>query len=106
MRSPSAYSELRNFFYLPTVRTLRNHTSFFGNSLNTEVSNSIYLKKQFEKLVSHEKTISLKFDEVQIRPYIDFDIKNKGFASNKEAKLVTNILAFMITFLLRNYKEI
>lgn len=107
LKSRSVYRDLKNFFVLPSERTFRKLTYGVGQSVNNKVLNEKYLFNQSGKLNDHEKIISLKFDEIQIKKRLDFRGDNLfGVAENESNAAAQHVQAFMIRSLKSNYKEI
>ena len=66
-----------------------------------------FLKTQFSLLQDHQKLITLKIDEIHVKPNITYDKKGiYGFAENNIDESATQIQAFMISSLMGKYKEI
>ena len=106
VKSRSAYQALSKFFYLPTTRSLQNYSSSLSLSVKNDSCNFDYLKGQISLLKEHEKLITLKIDEIQIKPTLELRGGIvEGYSSNRPDELACHVQAFMINSLLCSYKE-
>ena len=107
IKSPSLYSDLVKFFYLPSIRLLRRYTQPMNKSLKDDDSNYYFLQQQYQALKPHERLVTLKFDEIQIKPKLEYRSGElAGFAANTDGETAKHVQAFMIQSVLSKYSEV
>ena len=105
-KSRTAYFSLLEHFFLPSERTLRRYSSSVGGSLKSDNNNFEYFQKQCEALPPHERDITLKYDEIQIKSKIEFRSGQIfGYAENREGEVANHLQCFMIRSLKSKYRE-
>ena len=106
-KSPATYGELLKTFALPDCRTLRSYSSPLNSSVYDKQANIEYLKIQFNKLEPHERFVTLKFDEVQIKQNIEFkNHRISGYSENNQGEAAKHVQAFFITSVSSQYEEV
>ena len=105
-RSRSTFLKMAEYFFLPNERTLRRYSSGIGKSLKTNEHNFLYFKQQCEALLPHERDVSLKHDEIQIKSKVEFRGGELfGYAENREGEIATHLQCFMIRSMKSKYME-
>ena len=105
-KSRSAYQTVCKFLALPTIRSLQNYSLPLNLSVKSDSCNLDYLKTQFQHLQNHEKYVSLKIDEIQLKPKLELRGGSlEGFSENRPEELAHHVQAFMINSLRSKYKE-
>ena len=106
IKSASLYSDLAIFFYLPSIRLFRRCTQPINKSLKDDDSNYCFLDQQYQALKPHERLVTLKLDEVQIKPKLEYRSGElTGFAANRNGEPAKHVQAFMIQSVLSKYSE-
>ena len=106
IKSASLYSDLVNFFFLPSIRTIRRYTQPINKSLKDSDSNYFFLEKQYQALKPCERLITLKIDEIQIKPKLEYRSGElTGFAANRDGEPAKHVQAFMIQSVMSKYSE-
>ena len=105
-KSRSAYLTLSEVFILPAERTLRTYGSGIGSSLCSFDKNLEYFSKQCQSLAPHQRDISVKYDEIQIKSKLEFRSgRVYGYAENREGEVATHLQCFMIRSIKSKYRE-
>ena len=111
IKGPNAYDQLRTLTCLPSSRTLRRLSSFLNLNPLCDFQNEEYLKNQISALKPYERIVTLKFDEINLKPSLDFHGKQVfGYAVNQsqgeKKELATSCQAFMISSFFGKYQDI
>ena len=105
-RSRSAFLQMSEYFFIPCERTLRRYSSSIGTSLKSDDQNFMYFKKQCEALLPHERDISLKHDEIQIKSKAEFRAGELySYSKNNKGQSASNLQCFMIRSMKSKYQE-
>lgn len=107
--SQSVYKSLleMKILFLPSVRRLRQLVTTLNVSPGTNESNSTYCNYVFRKLKSYERDIVLIIDEVSVTKVCEYKGGClSGFVSEKEKKIATSIMAFMVSPVKKKQNEI
>ena len=105
--SRAAYNLVSEVLILPSERAIRRYSSDTGKTFETNEANLAYFKKQCQALPSHERDITLKYDEVQIKSKFGFRSgKVFGFAENRADEAASHLQCFMVRSMKSKYREI
>ena len=98
--------DLSRYLCITHPRTFRRYMGSINSSACSNDDNIKYLKSQCDHLNDHEKKITLKFDEIQIKSKLEYrGGKITGLSENRENELAHHIQAFMIKSVSSDYSE-
>ena len=66
----------------------------------------MHTKNKFKFLVQNDTTISLLFDEIHLKPYVDYKRGNIIGLSDNSNKAATSVFVFMLSSLFSQYKDV
>ena len=104
-KSPACYHIIQRHLILPSVRLLRDVASYLNiGHTNTSFR---YLCNKVKYLDSTELLVTLRLDEIHIKPKISYDSGQLyGNASNRDQQQANRIQTFMIASILSPNKDV